>query len=229
MNSHPTLDRILPFAVYPAFLVLAAAIQFLQHQGWVVPVHWDIRWLYPAKIGVVLVLLVLLWRNFDELVWPQASSLAQWGLSIGIGVLVFVLWINLDQQWATVGEMGGYNPTDPETGRIHWGFAGMRFLGAALVVPVMEELFWRSMLMRWLDKSDFRSVDPAKVSMKSFWITAIMFASVHSLWFAGLLAGIAYNWLYMKTRNLWVPIVSHGITNGLLGIWILSTGNWQFW
>jgi CAAX prenyl protease-like protein len=229
MRFNPVLNRIMPFAVYPAFLVLAAVIQHLQHWGLEIPAAWDLRWLYPAKIGLVLVLLVLLWRNFDELAWPQSTSGAHWVLGIVIGILIFVLWINLDQQWATMGKMEGYDPTDPETGRMHWGFAGMRFFGATLVVPVMEELFWRSMLMRWLDKPDFRSVDPASVSRKSFWLTALLFASAHSLWFAGLIAGLAYNWLYVKTRNLWVPIVSHGVTNGLLGIWILSTGNWQFW
>jgi CAAX prenyl protease-like protein len=51
----------------------------------------------------------------------------------------------------------------------------------------------------------------------------------HSLWAAGILAGLAYGWLYMKTNNLWVPILAHAVTNGMLGLWVLHTGQWTFW
>jgi len=33
----------------------------------------------------------------------------------------------------------------------------------------------------------------------------------------------------MRTRNLWVPILAHAVTNGVLGLWTLITHNWQFW
>ena len=84
-------------------------------------------------------------------------------------------------------------------------------------------------LLRWIDKREFLAFDPRSASWVAFAISSALFASEHSQWFAGLLAGMTYNWIYMRTGNLWVPIVSHATTNGLLGIWILATGNWQFW
>ena len=110
-----------------------------------------------------------------------------------------------------------------------WFLVVVRLVGAALVVPVMEELFWRSFLMRWIDHPNFLSVNPAHIGLKAFCITAVLFSVAHSLWLAGLFAGIVYNLLYMRSGTLWSPILAHAITNAILGIWIVSTGSWSFW
>ena len=105
----------------------------------------------------------------------------------------------------------------------------LRFFVLVAVVPVMEELFWRSFLMRWIDARDFLAADPRRASWRAFALSCALFASEHSLWFAGFVAGAAYAGLYRRSGNLWIPIVSHAVTNGALGIWILSTGNWGHW
>ena len=112
---------------------------------------------------------------------------------------------------------------------MNWPLACVRLAGAALVVPVMEELFWRSFVMRWIHQPDFLKVAPAESGLKALAISSVLFALEHHLWFAGLLAGLAYGWLYMRSGNLWVPTLSHAVTNGVLGIWVLHTGSWQFW
>jgi CAAX prenyl protease-like protein len=93
----------------------------------------------------------------------------------------------------------------------------------------MEELFWRSFLMRWIDAPDFESVAPSQLSLKSFIITVLLFGFEHNLWLAGIVAGAAYSLLYMRHRSLWSPILAHAVTNGLLGIWVVRTGNWSYW
>jgi CAAX prenyl protease-like protein len=112
---------------------------------------------------------------------------------------------------------------------MNWALASIRIFGASIVVPLMEELFWRSYFMRWITNHNFLELDPGKVGIWAFSITAVMFASEHNLFVAGVLAGIAYNWLYIRSRNLWVPIMAHSVTNGLLGLWVIYTHNWQFW
>jgi hypothetical protein len=97
------------------------------------------------------------------------------------------------------------------------------------VVPLMEELFWRSFLLRWLERHDFLSVAPGRVGTRAFAISTILFALEHNQWLAGAVAGAVYNALYTRSGNLWVPIVAHAVTNAALGIWILATQNWQFW
>jgi CAAX prenyl protease-like protein len=68
-----------------------------------------------------------------------------------------------------------------------------------------------------------------RVSHRAFFITAAFFAIGHHLWLAGLLAGIAYGWLYKVSRNLWAPVLAHSVTNAMLGLWVLQTGAWEYW
>ena len=83
----------------------------------------------------------------------------------------------------------------------------MRVTGLVLVVPVMEELFWRSFLMRWIDRREFLVADPAQASFLAFALSSALFALEHSQWFAGLVAGMAYSWLYIRAGNLRIPIL----------------------
>jgi CAAX prenyl protease-like protein len=57
----------------------------------------------------------------------------------------------------------------------------------------------------------------------------VLFALEHNQRLAAAISGAVYKGLYMRSRNHWVPIVAHAVTNGALGVWILLTGNWQFW
>jgi hypothetical protein len=189
--------------------------------------QFDGRWLYAVKITFVVVALALLWRTYTELEWPRAVSVTDWGLTVLLGVVVFVLWIALAQPWAMFGTPSGWDPTTGD--QINWWLASIRLAGAALAVPVMEELFWRSFIMRWLKNQSFLSVRPRDVGAVALLLSSVFFALEHHQWLAGLLAGLAYAWIYMRSGNLWCAIVAHGITNLLLGVWVLHTGQWQFW
>lgn len=93
----------------------------------------------------------------------------------------------------------------------------------------MEELFWRSFVQRWVQTPDFLALDPAQIGLKALLIASALFAIEHTQWLAGLIAGLAYGWLYISTRNLWSPIVAHAVTNGVLGIYAVTTHQWRFW
>jgi CAAX prenyl protease-like protein len=221
MFTSPIFVRSLPFGLYIVLLVLEG-----QLPDWAP--DFDVRWLYPLKAGLVALALAVLWRHYTEL--------KSWGLplkhlllSLAVGVVVLVLWVNLDAGWMLMGEPGkGYNPTN-DAGQIDWLMVAFRIAGAALVVPIMEELFWRSFLQRWVQQPDFLALDPAKIGLKALLIASALFAVEHLQWFAGLVAGLAYGWLYIRTRNLWAPIVAHAVTNGLLGAYVVTTGQWGFW
>jgi len=212
--------RILPFGAYIFFIVLGDVLERLGVG------RAELRWLYPVQVGAVLALLVAFWDGYEELQrfalsWSQALA------AIVSGIAVLVLWVNLDAPWMTIGSAPGYDPRT--NGEIDWLLAAIRIAGAALVVPVMEELFWRSFLMRWIERSDFNLLDPARIGFKAFVIPCLLFGFEHTLWLAGLVAGVAYGLLYMWHRKLWSPILAHAVTNGLLGVWVLHTGGWQFW
>jgi CAAX prenyl protease-like protein len=105
-----------------------------------------------------------------------------------------------------------------------------RTLRAVIIVPIVEELFWRGWMMRWLVSSDFHKVTLGAFTHSSFWITAFLFASEHGpYWEVGLIAGIAYNWWMIRTRSLGDLIYAHGVTNACLCAFILLTNRWEYW
>ena len=114
-------------------------------------------------------------------------------------------------------------------GSIDWLLVAVRCTGAVLIVPVMEELFWRSFLMRWVQRPGFVTVDPTQVGLRAVLISTFMFVLVHPLWLAAALAGLAYAWLYVRTGRLWTSVIAHAVTNGALGAWVVFTGNWGYW
>lgn len=212
--------RVLPFGIYMAFIVLA---DLLVRVG---VTDLQLRWLYAAKIAAVLLALWCARRHYTELAW-QGMSVGWWALSVGAGGLVWCLWIALDASWMVVGVPGGFNPTDE--GRLNWALIVVRLAGAALVVPVMEELFWRSFLLRWLVAPQFLAVAPARATLQAFVIAAVLFGVEHSQWLAGIVAGAVYAGLYMRSQNLWTAIVAHAVTNAVLGVWIIATKSWAYW
>lgn len=224
--SRPALVRILPFAVFIAFLAFGDLFALL-------PDHlvFDERLLYPLRVIVVGAILIYVWRELEELREGPQDGKWLWLWAPLIGALVFVLWINLDFGWLNLAdpEHPGYDPRHPETGALEWHLVIFRILGAALLVPIMEEIFWRSYLMRWIDRADFRSLAPAAVTLKAMLISSLVFGLAHTLWFAAIIAGLIYAWLYRASGSIWPPIIAHAVTNGMLGVWVITTGNWQFW
>ena len=217
--NRPMLARVAPFALYMAFLAVEQGAR-----AW--GGDFDARWLYPVKVVVVALALWYFRGEYRELlVRPARVPLI---VSLLLGALVFVLWINLDQGWLNLGGAAGYDPRTPDGGR-DWTLVAFRLAGAALVVPLMEELFWRSFLMRWIERQDFLSVPASAVGLRAILISSLLFGVEHTLWFAGILAGLAYAWLYRRYNNLWAPIAAHASTNLVLGLWVLQTGAWQFW
>lgn len=214
------MPRIVPFGLYMGFVVLA---DLLQRAGVSALL---LLWLYPLKIGAVAAALWYWRRSYTELHAPRLT-LAQAGGALLAGVVVLVLWIALDASWMLVGSPSGYNPA--LSGAIDWPLVAVRIAGAALVVPVMEELFWRSFLLRWLQASAFTAVVPAQVGYRALLISSGLFAVEHTQWLAGLIAGLAYALLYMRISNLWAAVLAHAVTNGLLGVWIIVTKNWTYW
>lgn len=220
MFDRAALPRVAPFLAYLSFIFIADML------GRLGVAAQELRWLYAVKIGVVLGLLLYWRRSYTELMWTPLGARAILGALLA-GVVVFLLWINLDASWMRIGNPDGFDPrTD---GRIEWSLVVLRIAGAALVVPVMEELFWRSFLLRWIDKPDFLQADPRLASAKAFAISVLLFGFEHNLWLAGMVAGVAYSLLYMRSQSLWSPILAHGVTNGVLGLWIISGGHWIYW
>lgn len=221
--SRAAVARTLPFAAF--MLLLAARGALPQDDSWEI----DPRWVYGLTVLVVGALLAWFWREYGELVPQTLPTLGETGLSVAVGLVVFGLWINLDAPWMRLGEpSAGFVPLDA-AGQSMWPLIVLRWVGAALLVPVMEELFWRSFLMRWMQSPQFESVLPQRVGLKAVVLSTFVFVLAHTLWLAAVIAGLAYAWLYVRTGKLWVPVIAHAVTNGVLGVWVIQTQRWGFW
>ena len=214
-----TAAYIAPFLVFVGFLGIKAVFHPAAHLY------------YSGQFLAVLLTIGLVSRGV--LPFRPTFSLA----SVGIGIAVFLVWIGPDALW-------GY--------RHHWLFDNsitgtpassispalkqnviflvLRVATSVALVPVLEELFWRGWLMRWLIDKDFLKVPLGTYARGAFWIVAVLFASEHGpYWEVGLVAGIVYNWWIIHTRNLADCMLAHAVTNGLLAGYVLMNGQWQYW
>ena len=184
--------------------------------------------IYVVKIVLVALIAVIChaaWR--DLLPWPKPVD---WAIAIGLGLLVAVVWVGLDAYYPRFGFLGtraGFDPSRLEGAR-RAGFLGARLFGLVVVVPLIEELFWRSFLMRWIINSDFKSVPIGKVTLAAGAITSVLFALEHPEWLPAFLTGAAWAWLLAKSRSVSACWISHAVANAALGAYVLGAQRWEF-
>lgn len=138
----------------------------------------------------------------------------QWARGVAVGLAVLVIWILPEQfDWAwyrrfcIIGEGGTQAVAESGAALI-----ALRLIGSAFVISVAEELFFR----KWL------------IGFAGFWGMVFLFAIEHDRYLVGAIAGVVYGALYLK-KGLVPAIVAHAVTNLTLGLWVLKTGQWQFW
>jgi hypothetical protein len=190
-------------------------------------------WRYPLCCAAALAALAAFSRRA-----PIGRPSAFLG-SVAVGAAVFLIWIAPDvllgpgyrRHWLFGNSLvGAAASSTPEALKHSLAFVLVRAAGCAALVPVIEELFWRGWLMRWLIHHEFQEVPLGAYAPFAFWAVAVMFASEHgSYWEVGLAAGVVYNWWMLRTKNLADCIVAHAVTNTLLSAYVLLTGQWQYW
>jgi CAAX prenyl protease-like protein len=208
----PYFPYILPFVIFCGLTVISSS--FPQ----------TFLYLYPVKTLAVAITLFLCWKAYDPL-RPGHHMMA-----ILMGVWVLLIWILPEGHVpAMKTEAPPFNPLEELKPGPAFIWIGIRLIGAAVVVPVMEELFWRGFLIRWIINSDFRSVKIGYFTWPSFIITSALFGVEHNRWFVGILAGVFYNLLLYRTKSLYACIIAHGVTNLGLGVYVIMTKEWGFW
>jgi CAAX prenyl protease-like protein len=220
MLRHPAVPYVLPFAVFLLFLGLQP---YNPLPG---PIEQVVR---------VAILTAVIWF-FSRPVLDL--KLATPALTVLFGIAVFGLWILPDllipgyrSHWLFTNSITGAvsSSIPPDDLRSPWVLV-FRTLRAALLVPILEELFWRGWLMRWLDNPDFEKVPFGRYAHQAFWLSAALFASEHGpYWDVGFLAGALYNFWAIRTKRLGDCILAHGVTNLCLSLYTIATGKWEYW
>ena len=200
-------------------------------------------WKYAVRSVICLGLFVWLrpWQ------WYGRLELKNVPLAIGVGLLVFGLWVVGETPWFEQAfpwvhdvyvrfgvlpwgrprEELVYTPYAPEV--CGWTLTVIRIAGSALVIGIIEEFFWRGFLYRWFASRNWLEMDPGKLDKLGFFVVALAFGLEHSEWFVGFLTGLIYGWMYVKTRDIWSVAIAHALTNAVLGIYVVKTGSYFFW
>ena len=102
-----------------------------------------------------------------------------------------------------------------------------------IVVPLVEELFWRGFLMRFViaEGRPFEKVPFGTHAWKAFWMTTAGVTLIHSTpdMLAAFVWGCLVYWLAVKSRSLGGCVLMHGAANVALGLYVLQTEQWGFW
>ena len=218
MEESPEFARVAPFVI---FVVLTAG------QGWFgEPSRY---WMYLVK---TLAGAWLVWEM--RRVVPEVRWAFSWE-AVAVGIAIFVVWVGLDpfvpKNTMFFKPSAMWNPNDQfgEGSALAWFYIVVRILGSSIIVPPIEETFYRSFLYRYIIKYDFQKVALGHFDGVAFVIVAFLFGGMHFEWLAGIICGLAYQWLVVRKGRLGDAMLAHGITNFLLGVWIVWKNAWGFW
>ncbi len=215
-ETSPEFARIAPFAIY-------ALLGFFQ-DGFGPELKY---WAYIAKTFLAAWVLWEVRPFVREMRWKISWE------AVVIGVAIFVIWVGLDGLYPRLSDPGeGAKPfAQFGTGSaIAWFYVVVHIVGMTVIVPPVEELFYRSFLYRYFVKLDFLAMPLGQFHALSFVVTSVIFGLMHpDRWLAGIICGLAYQWLVIRKDRLGDAMTAHGITNLLLGLWIVWKGAWSFW
>ena len=166
---------------------------------------------------------------------PIRWTKLHWGILVGLfGTL---LWIFIEYACQHIGLT---RPSDPKNFYIpdqelsqvwqRWAYLIIRIAGPTLVVPVMEELFFRDFLMRALIRGErFQDVPIGQFTWFSFIGMSLFFGLNHGAqWPEGILYGVLMGLLLIRTKSLGACIFAHATTNLTLYLYVVFAGDWQF-
>jgi uncharacterized protein len=220
LDANPSSRYILPFALFFVFLWLSDLVPL--RPAWEAPIR------------------VLCLGTVCFLCWPPALPVKPAAplQSVLIGAAVFALWIAPDLIIKNYRQLAPFN--NGLVGHIHSSLSAQsvaipwilawRSVRAVVIVPIVEELFWRAWMMRWLIDSSFERIPLGTFQLSSFLIVAVLFAAEHGpYWDVGLVTGLIYNWWMVHTKSVSDCILMHAVTNACLSAYVIWGGHWEYW
>ena len=221
LQSSPVYARVMPFFV---FCVITTA-------GGLMGGDWKF-WLYAAKVFVGAWLIWQMRPFVTEMRWAFSWE------AIVVGVVIFVAWVGLDPFYTknnlifqdTEGSIWNPFVRFGDGSVIAWTLICVRIFGMTIIVPPLEEVFYRSFLYRYIIKYDFQKVAMGQFDGIAFVLVSLMFGAVHFQWLPGIICAMAYQWLVIRKGRLGDAMTAHAITNFLLGVYVVWKGGeaWKF-
>ena len=221
LKQYPSLAWTAPFGVFMLLLVVSPALGLPQ------------PWESILRVGVLIAVIAAFSGGI-----LRTLRVGHWMGSIALGVAVCAMWVAPDLLFP--GWRNSVLFQNSLTGTLKNSIAPaeladplvmvLRFSRAAILVPILEELFWRGWLPRYIVNNDWQKVPLGTYTRAAFLITAVLFAMEHGpYWEVGLLCGLIYNWWMQRTKSLGDLILVHAVTNAALSAFVLVTKRWEYW
>lgn len=217
----PSVPWVAPFALFMVWLAVGPALPLAQ------------PWESIVRVGLLAAVLATVSRDV------VASLRVRHALpSVLLGLAVCALWVAPDllfptwrSHWLFQNAVtGSLTTTIAPSAYTDPVVLTLRVVRAAILVPILEELFWRGWLPRYLVKPDWQHVPLGTYTTLAFVGTAVLFASEHGpYWDVGLACGLIYNGYMWKTKSLGDLVLTHAVTNAALCAFVMTTGNYAYW
>lgn len=244
-NSRAVVAHLIPFAIWLTALKIGdpGPINYMIRTlsgivllAWLRPWRWYPRLKLkniPAAMGVGLFIFVV-WVGF-ETPWmvEHAPKVTEWYQRLFVDYLqpfkvreLFDMGNGVMVPFE-VDDITGLHVHDPRnTG---WVMFWIHMLGTSVIIAIIEEMVYRGFLYRWMQGSPFYKINPHILKWGLLVGISAFFAVSHIEWMAAIICGICYGLLYIKTGDIWAATIAHGVTNFLLGLYVIHYGAYQFW
>jgi CAAX prenyl protease-like protein len=231
VEARPDMPYLVPFMTFLALMAIGALLSEAKRLEYL-PHLYALRTFGTAAVCLVF------WKY-----WPPLGK-AHIVPAVVFGLLTTVMWIGVHDwmaqfDWYPKTQLMGPDATpdkyyDPYArlggGLALWLFLVVRIGGAAIVVPIVEEIFWRGWVLRVLiNPYNFRAVALGTFTLRSFVICSLASALEHPMWEVGILCWALWNLLFYWKKSLLFMMVMHGVTNFALYTWVVWAQRWVYW
>ena len=239
-KSDRTLAHVVPLIAFQVIGVLTMTGTNNPAMPWYV--RAPEQWVYPlqAMVGAAM---LWWWRaqyRFDR---PRAGSLV---LAVAAGLAGSAWWILPCEIFHRVGfteasagalkflgvqaRVTGFDPADAP-----WPLVALvlRVFRMVVVVAILEEVFWRGFLMRWLVDPDrpVWSIPFGSHHWRALLGSVVAVTLVHQPadYPAAAIWGVLLYFVAVRTRSLVACVTAHAVANLVLGIYVMRSGHYGFW
>lgn len=200
---------VLPFLIYLALRETQAYLP-----------HWYSH-LYLARL-LICGGLLWMWRKHYTRDLATALSLTQWASAAASGLLAFAVWpatlhLNLIDL-----PPAQYAPHWPQP--LVMALTVLCSAGFILISPLLNELFWRSFMLRYFITPDFRSIPLGSFQLFAFLAVIALAAFPLEYGLALCANALIFTTLLIWQKNLRCCIVAHALCNGLLAPYLIIQG-----
>ncbi|HEY4215084.1 MAG TPA: exosortase E/protease, VPEID-CTERM system [Steroidobacteraceae bacterium] len=209
-TENPTAAYLMPFLA----ILAAGMVAHAMSNGF--------ELLYVLRPVACVAALLLGWRRLTTLDWRFSWR------GVSVGVAIFVLWIGVARFLVPDSSMPAPLTELPPVLRAVW--IAIRAAAAVVTVPIAEELAYRGFLMRRVVRADFERVDFRSIRVWPLLASSVVFGLAHgSMWLPGIVAGLAYGAVLVRTGRIGEAVAAHATTNALLAVTVVIGGEWQLW